>query len=215
LAELSRSRELDPSQARTVGYLGLAHARAGQYGEAYAAFLRAEQPALAREMEQYLPVEERQAIRAGLLALEEARRADGAAPSMAEAPTEDVPSMGAAVETEGRGVADRAAPTGSLEVTDEPRTVVLVADAADDESGEAAADRDADEFASEGAAHGDPGVPGFAEGMITQAVAVAGPSSTAAAARVARGHHGARPVGAWATERLIRPDDGSGALELS
>jgi len=64
LQELGRSRELDPSQQRTVSYLGLAHARRGDYGEAFEAFLRAGEEQLAAEMEQYLSTEERSAIRA-------------------------------------------------------------------------------------------------------------------------------------------------------
>jgi tetratricopeptide (TPR) repeat protein len=64
IRELGRSRELDPSQPRTVSYLGLAHARAGDYGQAFEAFLRAGQEQLALEMEQYLSEEERAAIRA-------------------------------------------------------------------------------------------------------------------------------------------------------
>ncbi len=64
LQELGRSRELDPSQPRTVSYLGLAHARRGDYAEAFEAFLRAGEEQLAAEMEQYLSTEERSAIRA-------------------------------------------------------------------------------------------------------------------------------------------------------
>lgn len=61
--ELNRSRELDPTQIRTVSYLGLAHARNGNYAEAYEAFLRADQDPLATEMEQYLDQNERERIR--------------------------------------------------------------------------------------------------------------------------------------------------------
>lgn len=61
--ELNRSRELDPSQIRTVSYLGLAHARNGNYAEAYEAFLRADQDPLATEMEQYLDEKEQERIR--------------------------------------------------------------------------------------------------------------------------------------------------------
>lgn len=64
LKELARSRELDPSQPRTVSYLGLAHARRGDYAEAFEAFLGAGEEQLAAEMEQYLSTEERAAIRA-------------------------------------------------------------------------------------------------------------------------------------------------------
>ncbi|HKE18464.1 MAG TPA: tetratricopeptide repeat protein [Kofleriaceae bacterium] len=64
LAELGRSRELDPSQQRTMTYLGLAHARRGDYTEAFEAFLRAGEEQLALEMEQYLSDEDRAGIRA-------------------------------------------------------------------------------------------------------------------------------------------------------
>jgi tetratricopeptide (TPR) repeat protein len=70
IVELGRSRDLDPSQRRTVSYLGLAHARRGDYGEAFEAFLRAGQEQLALEMEQYLPVAERAAIRARVVGSE-------------------------------------------------------------------------------------------------------------------------------------------------
>ncbi|HYU16248.1 MAG TPA: tetratricopeptide repeat protein, partial [Candidatus Acidoferrum sp.] len=66
--ELGRSRALDPSQQRTVSYLGLAHARRGDYGDAYEAFLRAGQEQLALEMAQYLSREEAEAIRARVAA---------------------------------------------------------------------------------------------------------------------------------------------------
>jgi uncharacterized protein (AIM24 family) len=56
--ELSAARDLDPSQNRTIGYLGLAYARSGQYKRAREAFLAAGQDDLAREMEQYLAPED-------------------------------------------------------------------------------------------------------------------------------------------------------------
>lgn len=54
ITELEKARELDPSQQRTIGYLGLAYARKGEYAKAREAFLKAGQDELAREMEQYL-----------------------------------------------------------------------------------------------------------------------------------------------------------------
>ncbi len=63
IVELAKSRELDPSQIRTVSYLGLAYARNGEYEDAYEAFLRAEQDSLAAEMEQYLDNDTCQRIR--------------------------------------------------------------------------------------------------------------------------------------------------------
>ncbi len=63
IEELNRSRDLDPTQLRTVSYLGLAHARNGDYADAYECFLRADQDALATEMEQYLDDKQQDAIR--------------------------------------------------------------------------------------------------------------------------------------------------------
>ncbi len=71
IEELNLSRKLDPTQIRTVSYLGLAHARNSDYAEAYEAFLRAEQDALATEMEQYLDEGEREAIRERVAAASE------------------------------------------------------------------------------------------------------------------------------------------------
>jgi hypothetical protein len=51
IAELLVARKLDPDQMRTVGYLGLAYARKGQYAEAKEAFHLAGQDELAKEME--------------------------------------------------------------------------------------------------------------------------------------------------------------------
>ena len=66
IAELSRCRELDPSQSRAVGYLGLAFARAGRYAEAYQAFLQAGQDDLAQEVVHHLTDQERIAIEASV-----------------------------------------------------------------------------------------------------------------------------------------------------
>ena len=66
IGELEKSRDLDPSQGRAVSYLGLAYARAGRFVEAYGAFLKAGQTDLAKEIEQHLTVEQRQAIEGAL-----------------------------------------------------------------------------------------------------------------------------------------------------
>src|SRR6185503_19653496 len=68
IAELIRCRDLDPSQSRAVGYLGLACARAGRYAEAYQAFLQAGQDDLAREIVHHLTDQERMAIEASVKA---------------------------------------------------------------------------------------------------------------------------------------------------
>ena len=54
ILELAKANQLDPTQLRTVGYLGLAHARKGEYARARDAFVKAGQEELAKEMEQYL-----------------------------------------------------------------------------------------------------------------------------------------------------------------
>ncbi len=59
---LQHARELDPSQTRVVGYLGLAYARNGQYSQAYQAFLQAGEQELAQEMEKYLSPAQRAEI---------------------------------------------------------------------------------------------------------------------------------------------------------
>jgi tetratricopeptide (TPR) repeat protein/uncharacterized protein (AIM24 family) len=66
IGELEKSRDLDPSQGRAVSYLGLAYARAGRFVEAYGAFLKAGQTDLAKEIEQHLTAEQRQAIEGAL-----------------------------------------------------------------------------------------------------------------------------------------------------
>jgi predicted negative regulator of RcsB-dependent stress response len=57
IRELTRARELDPSQTRTMGYLGLAFARKGRFALARDAFAAAGQDELAKEMEQQLDAE--------------------------------------------------------------------------------------------------------------------------------------------------------------
>lgn len=66
IRELVKSRDLDPSQQRTVAYLGLAYARLGDFARAYEAFMRSGQEQLASEMEQHLTEDERELILARL-----------------------------------------------------------------------------------------------------------------------------------------------------
>jgi uncharacterized protein (AIM24 family) len=54
IRELRRARDLDPAQVRTLGYLGLAYARQGEFALARDAFRAAGQEDLAREMEEQL-----------------------------------------------------------------------------------------------------------------------------------------------------------------
>jgi len=67
IRELVKSRDLDPSQQRTVAYLGLAYARLGDFARAYEAFTRAGQEQLASEMEQHLSEDEKELIQARLV----------------------------------------------------------------------------------------------------------------------------------------------------
>ena len=89
IQELERSRELDPSQGRAVSYLGLAYARNGQYEEAYQAFLQAGVSELAREMEQYLSEEQRQAIRDSIGAQSGVMATPPPRPQAAETPAQE------------------------------------------------------------------------------------------------------------------------------
>jgi hypothetical protein len=68
IEELSACRDVDPSQSRAVGYLGLAFARAGRFAEAYQAFLQAGQDDLAKEVVHHLGPAERAAIEASIRA---------------------------------------------------------------------------------------------------------------------------------------------------
>ncbi len=54
IRELLRAKELDSTQVRTLGYLGLAYARKGEFAHARDAFRAAGQEDLAREMEEQL-----------------------------------------------------------------------------------------------------------------------------------------------------------------
>jgi uncharacterized protein (AIM24 family) len=189
LDELLRSRELDPTQVRTIGYLGLAYARNGQYGPAYAAFLRAEQPALAREMEQHLSVAERDAIRAGV------------------AGEADAPAPPAVVEIE----ADPGFPP-------EPSRTIVVDDPdlpGDFDTEPSAAPSSL--AGSIGERIGERHLAAVS-GLITRAVAIAAPprgdDPAVIVGDVAPGPSAARPLAGWTAERVIRTA-GAGALELA
>jgi len=58
IRELRRAHDLDPAQVRTLGYLGLAYARHGEFALARDAFRAAGQEDLAREMEDQLKIPE-------------------------------------------------------------------------------------------------------------------------------------------------------------
>ena len=84
IIELTKSRELDPSQIRTVSYLGLAYARQVSYARAYEAFLQADELPLAREMERHLSEAERESIARRLAERNEEQEATPRAPVLEE-----------------------------------------------------------------------------------------------------------------------------------
>jgi len=199
LHELGRSRELDPSQQRTVSYLGLAHARCGDYGAAFEAFLRAGQEQLALEMEQYLSREERAIIRA--------RMAGGDARATQQDRRVEIGLDSSVYETVERRAAE-IVPDGADAGADAD-----VDDFDEDDAGgdprpasDQQLDDDVDEVISE-----------FEEeGVITRAVAMAVPAAaaTGTGTRVGVGQEAPRPLTELATSRLIRPEDGDYPFEI-
>jgi uncharacterized protein (AIM24 family)/thioredoxin-like negative regulator of GroEL len=160
IAELSKCRELDPSQSRAVGYLGLAFARAGRYAEAYQAFLQAGQDDLAQEVVHHLTDQERIAIESSV------RNADSALSQ---------PHI-KVVEIQPKHEDKEAGPPEAAPVAEQ-----------------------SDQTA------------------ISRAVAQALPSSAAqvTGTRVAPGSRPPQPLSEFATSRLVRPEDGDQAFEIS
>lgn len=224
IVQLQRCRELDPSQTRAVSYLGLANARNGQYAEAYQAFLQAGEDDLAEEMAQYLTEEQRAEIKASVVqAPMSASTSESASISpgdLVEQVTDDdvVFSVQSTVELgddevevlieEDEPVSAAAPETSESPPDGAPDTAPVV---------ETPPPREAP--ASDRAV----AIPlprprrGKGPGAISQAVALAVPSSAAAAraARVAAGHEPPKPLFEFATAKLIRPDDGDSVFELS
>lgn len=193
IRELGRCRDLDPSQTRAVGYLGLAYARSGKYAEAYQAFKQAGQNDLAREMGQYLGEEERAEIDRSL----------HRAPSSQPVSEEQIEAQTAA----GSGFAElRASDLEEVhqeaheETTPDVRAAVVKVEPGARKRDEGAPTSEMDE-----------------RGAISRAVDEAAPSSSAAAAatRTASGHRPPQPLSEFATARLIRPEDGDHAFEIS
>ncbi len=216
IAELGKSRDLDPSQIRTVSYLGLAYARNGEYEDAYEAFLRADQSNLATEMEQYLDAPTRKAIRDRV----------GAAEERAESPESPESASEGGIEPEmasGEGepelmfrseTAEETAPDAQQDETAAaPELGEVDADAASD-----AADSESDAADSESTASAESEPAAVQEqantGMITQAVEIVQPSAQAAAAKAAPGHSAPERVSSFATRRLLRPNEGGQTLEI-
>ena len=215
IAELGKSRDLDPSQIRTVSYLGLAYARNGEYEDAYEAFLRADQSNLATEMEQYLDASTRKAIRDRVGAAEESADAESAV-SAAGGIESELNSDDADPELMFRSeTAEESTPDAQQDETaSAPELGESEADAASD-----AADSASDAADSESAASDESEPAAVREGqantgMITQAVEIVQPSEQAAAAKAAPGHSAPERVSSFATRRLLRPNEGGQTLEI-
>jgi uncharacterized protein (AIM24 family) len=218
IVELNRSQELDPKQSRAAQYLGLAYARKGQLERARDAFRAAGQEDLAREMEAQLAQEQ-----AGAAA------ADGAAVAGKQNGKAADGSAGAAAMQE-------ASPTAiSDEETSGPvLDVGAVGAVIEDEEGDAETDRAVDRATTV-----PPPIPPDASAPRHVEIQPSGPSvsAPAPATTIEVGSEGKRPpfsqapAGAWpagleghraplavsqfATERLIRPDDGDLPFELA
>jgi uncharacterized protein (AIM24 family) len=165
IVELDHARELDPSQMRTVGYLGLAYARKGRFSEAREAFLLAGQEDLAREMDQSI-----------------AAAAAGSAPQPAPEPTAPT-----------NGEAEFSVSNAVTAVSSSPAVV-------------AAAVVSASEV---GAVE----EPMEAIGSVTAAVHAAMPPPVPTSSNA--GHQAPVSVSTFATERLVRPDDGDLPFEIA
>jgi uncharacterized protein (AIM24 family) len=168
IEELDQARTMDPKQTRTVGYLGLAYARKGEFGKAREAFLAAGQDELAREMEQHQLAEEAAA------SSNVSPPPPTVAPSGNGAPREEQPP-----EVSGRHFEE--APTE--QVAAPPAGVVL-----------------------------EP----IPVGVVTAAVRAAKPPvPQEAAVSAGEGHDAPLSVTDFATQRLIRPDDGNLPFEIA
>jgi uncharacterized protein (AIM24 family) len=167
ITELGQARSMDPKQARTVGYLGLAYARKGDFAKARAAFVEAGQDDLAREMEQHLLAED-------VAASSSPPAAAGAGAGGNGAPVEEI------AEISGRHFHEEP-PT--LPQQEPPAGVVL-----------------------------EP----MNVGVVTAAVRAAKPPvPQEAVVSAGEGHEAPITVTEFATQRLIRPDDGNMPFEIA
>ncbi len=239
IEELSRSRELDPSQPRTVSYLGLAYARRGRYDRAYQAFLQAGEDALAEEMADYLPTELRDAIREAVenklpgafVDDEDDDDAEPEAPAASAADAASASRAGHAKDAKslagtppplpsarGHGP-NGSSPNSASAVAASPRAA-----AAEEEEDEEESDDDASDALEAAAAlfapadddGGDAEQADLGGPSVLRAVDEAVPSAAASAAatRAAVGHRPPQPVSELATDKLIRPEDGHHAFEI-
>ena len=233
--ELSLSRELDPSQPRTVSYLGLAYARLGAYDRAYQAFLLAGENALAAEMASHLSPQTREDIQNAVndkrygaaptaprdaRADEEPSSGEGGVDAEPEAEEAAAEERQAAFPSEVEARGEPGAAEGEPSAEAENRDERAAAEAEHEDDPDAALEAAAELFApAEEAGEGDAEAvpePVDGAGAITRAVDMALPSAvaSAAASRAAVGHKPPQPVSELATERLIRPEDGHHTFEI-
>ena len=211
---LEASRALDPSQGRAVSYLGLAYARAGRYAEAYRSFLLAGQKDLATEIEVNLTSTEREQIHNQL------ERSGIASPARSGPPAPTLDTSGLSMPEIRVAPEPSPPPTQGIPVS-MPAIVISPAPATpvqvlrQPEGGavpDEAVQSDSVQFVLPTAAPVAT-IPG--QSAISQAVAVASPSSTVSAPRVAPGSVAPLPLSQLATEELVRPDDGDEIFEVT
>jgi hypothetical protein len=185
ITELSRCRDLDPSQSRAVGYLGLACARAGRYAEAYQAFLQAGQEDLAREIVHHLTDQERMAIEAAVKAPPDIELSQ---PTIAVVQPPPAPEAEPEPELKFESAYAPAAAPHVVEVL--PASQVEDAQVVDTQPDQTAISR------------------AVALALPSSAAAVVG-------TRVAPGSRPPQPLSEFATSRLVRPEDGDQPFEIS
>jgi hypothetical protein len=232
IGALESSRALDPSQGRAVSYLGLAYARAGRYAEAYRSFLLAGQNDLATEIEANLTAAERESIHAQITRTGEPRTAPPRPPPPgkpgAETSLTSMPApTPAATPQRPAPVADAAPPAtasqGSLpeihveHVTDDDdrafregpaspsaAAAQIIAPSISDSQQFVLPERSAVPLPADG------------QSMISRAVEVAVPSSSAAAGvKASVGATAPIPLSQLATEGLVRAEDGGELFEVT
>jgi uncharacterized protein (AIM24 family) len=204
IGELSEARRLDPSQTRTVGYLGLAYARSGQYARAREAFLQAGQDELAREMEQYLAGDEGVASKIGepLPIPSPAPRTNGTR-STSPPPVPADAIARAPVTSEDDDAEPDPHQTPTLRLSTHEALAVAAASRSDLAIREPAHARVPGEV-----------VTPQAEGIVTAAVRIAAPQASLEHFE-ADGRGTPQRLSQFATSRLIRPDDGELPFELA
>ncbi len=223
IGALESSRALDPSQGRAVSYLGLAYARAGRYAEAYRSFLLAGQNDLATEIEANLTAAERESIQAQITRTGEPRTAPPrpppgktgepsllSTPAITPPPVETAPPppapapLPSSVEIH----IDQDEDDGAFREQNTPTPTAVPAQIM------ASNISDSQQFVlPERSA-----VPTPAEGqsMISRAVEIAAPSSSAAAGiKASVGATPPIPLSQLATEGLVRAEDGGELFEVT